>query len=200
MNTNTVILHAYSGVREVDQIPTWKYLRRLSDLHPEIDIVDVECSGLNDYADAVRNLWNGPHTLINIEQDLEPDEGMIEELLECPEPLCSQMYWLAALSTGRTESLYCAFVGQVNNLRPVEHGEEYADLSGLGLIKLTAEARKAIGMPDQVRWNELDYNLATRIKAAGLRWHCHWPVCLHHHGFMRGENERVRNERRTAPR
>lgn len=190
---NVLVLHCHSDKRMADQLPTWDYL---STIDTRYTVYHYLCQQPYDYADAVRAHWDGDHTLVNVEQDMEPDAGMLESLLECPDPMCGQAYWLSCLSTGRREPLYCAFLG--NNFMPLRYGDPHADAMGLGLIKLTAEARRRLGPPDRVLWNQLDYEILRHVRASGSLWHVHWPACLHHHGFMDGENAKIKTHRQRA--
>ena len=189
---STLILHAYGQSRPMDQQPTWAYL---DTIRGDYTVIDRKCVLPDGYAALWREHWNGPETLVNIEHDMEPDPGMLEALLCCPEAMCGQAYWLPALSTGRTEALCCAFK---DDFQPLKYGETQARAMGLGLVKLTPEARRAIGMPDLVRWNQLDYEIFRRVRAAGLFWHVHWPACIHNHGFKQGENEKLKEYRALA--
>jgi len=189
---DTIILHCHSDKRLEDQAGTWQYL---SQLESRYTIYHYLCRDTYDYADAVRAHWDGPHTLVNLEHDMEPDDGMLESLLECDSDLCGQAYWLSCLSTGRYEPLYCAFLG--GNFLPLQYGDTQADAMGLGLVKLTAQARQALGTPDRVPWNQLDYEILKHVRASGLLWHVHWPACLHNHGFMQGENAKIKSFRES---
>ena len=190
--SDTIILHCHSDKRMADQVGTWEFLSRVETRYT---VYHYLCQGPYDYADAERYHWEGDHTLINIEHDMEPDDGMLEEMLACPEPLCGQAYWLSCLSTGRIESLICAFMG--DSFMPIEFGDDRAQAMGLGRVKLTAEGRRALGTPARVKWNELDYEILRHIRSTGLLWHVHWPVCIHNHGFMRGENAKLKAFRQS---
>jgi hypothetical protein len=133
----------------------------------------------------VRFLWGGTHTLINVEHDHECSDDLIQELLDCPEPLCSHAYTLFMPSTGGLPH----YAHRTGPKPPaggewIKQGDEWADFGGIGFCKITPQAR--VRPLAQSSWQVVDCAIS---KATDARWHVHWqqgpsgPVGVEHYHY-----------------
>lgn len=132
----------------------------------------VCCHDELDYWRGLNEAWLTGATVINLEHDVECSDAHIEELLDCPEPLCTWAYRLHWRSTG----LPGGRVAQSMAGQQLAAGAPRADWSGLGLVKVTRDARS--GALRREPWQRVELAVADAV--AGT-WHVHWPEVRHHH-------------------
>lgn len=139
------------------------------------DTTVVDCGGDDHaYGRALAEAWASDRTVVNVEHDLECSDELIQELLDCPEPLCARTYLVYAVSGIHDAPAYpfC-----VTNPGPwVTGGEEWAAWAAPGFFKATPEAR----MPNlPVRhWLCVEDVVNDWVTT---RWHLHWPAIEHDH-------------------
>lgn len=122
------------------------------------DIWDVSEPRNYAYQSYWNDRWVMGHTFINVEQDVVPWAGALEELAECPEPWCAFNYHLKCHRAHVPMTL-------PNGYPPT------------GCCKVSAEA---ISMTeglweDLVMWDHCDGHLADGLREAGLDVHPHYP-------------------------
>lgn len=132
------------------------------------------CRGDSDYWHALSALWETDWTIVNVEHDIEVIDAHLDELLACPHPLCSWAYECHFASTGRAEGIIAAGTGDWAH--HLQGGEEWADWSAIGLVKITARART--GPLAYRHWQQLERSVHNAVQRP---WHVHWPLIPHHH-------------------
>jgi hypothetical protein len=137
-------------------------------------VLPALCAGDHDYWRALAEYWDSGRTLVNVEHDIDVTDGHIAELLDCPHSLCSWAYECHFATTGKPQSIVAAGTGDWAH--HLQGGEEWADWSAIGLVKLTPQARtgELVGLP----WGQLEKAVH---KAVARPWHMHWPLVAHHH-------------------
>lgn len=138
-------------------------------------VVPIPCVGPLDYYKGVAAWWRTSRTIINVEHDMEVSDGLIQGLLDCPQPMCSWAYWLGIPSGGPHWAHRTGKKPPCGGMW-VETGDEWADYGGIGFCKITPEARVR-PLPEQT-WQFVDIAVA---EATDLRWHLHWPAVGHSH-------------------
>lgn len=139
------------------------------------------CADVFDYGDGWRELWESGDTIVCVEHDMEFSDALVDELLSCPQPLCAHAYlmhqygppfyahgWLPQQKGLRA---------QASCIRWIDHGEERADYSAVGFVKIAPRARR-FPLAENIPWMavEQEVNAAT----TGT-WHIHWPGVEHYH-------------------
>lgn len=144
-------------------------------------VVPACCEGPYDYWRALADLWDGLETIVNVEHDVEASDDHVAQLLACGHLLCSWAYQCHWISTGLPRDVIAAGLGARD---PQTHpdpvhltgGEEWANWSAIGLVKIAPEART--GPLRREPWQQLE--LAVHDAVSGP-WHMHWPPVTHHH-------------------
>lgn len=150
-----------------------------SAIHTGKNIVCVEPF---DYWRGIFEEWDTDRTLIIVEHDMEVSDDLIARLLAEPHPLVSFAYPLYWVSTGKGEPQYAQRVGDFPPDRkylgtPVREGDAWADFTGIGLCKISPQARQH-GPPRQASWQHVD--MAVNAAISG-RWRVLWPEVAHFH-------------------
>lgn len=145
------------------------------------EVRPVLCADEWDYWRGLAAEWDSGRTLINVEHDIEWSDEHIAELVACPHGACSFAYVCHWKSSGIAGGVIAAGAGaRDSELQPDAHylqgGEEWANWSGLGLVKITRQAR--IGRLRREPWNRLELAVADAVRGP---WHMHWPTVQHHH-------------------
>lgn len=122
--------------------------------------------------EAIVPYWDGPETLVHLDNDIELTDAHIDELLACPHAACSWAYRLHWASCGIAEGVMAQrFKGQY-----VTEGDEWSDISGHGLIKLTRAAR--VAPLRKAIWSRVEGSIHESFAGP---WHLHWPEVNHWH-------------------
>ena len=137
----------------------------------------VECQGDFDYSHGLAEAWVSDATVVNVEHDLEVSDTLIQNLIDCPEPLCAQTYPLYAASGahGTTDGPIYPYTA-TNPGAWVSEGTEWAEWAAPGFIKVTPDAR--VNPFPEKHWLTVEH--ATNYLTRGP-WHLHWPPVEHHH-------------------
>ena len=143
----------------------------------------IECVGPYDYWRGFLKHWDSDEVIVNVEHDLEISDEHIDALLDCPHPLCSVPYPCHWITTGMTRDVFAVGNDRWHGQFFFGGGEEWANWSAIGLVKIAPEARIApLGM---ARWARLEIAIEEAIKPP---WHLHWaepygtlPAVTHHH-------------------
>jgi hypothetical protein len=121
----------------------------------------------------MRKWWRTSHTLVNVEHDHDPSDELIQELLDCPEPMCVWAYMLHHLPGPPHYAQRDGGPGYGEWIRP---GVEWCGFSGIGFCKITPGARvRPLG---ESPWQEVDCAVS---RATDCKVHVHWPAVAHHH-------------------
>jgi hypothetical protein len=117
-----------------------------------------------DYWAGLNRFWRSDVTIVNVEHDVEATDEHVQALLDCPEPLCSHAYRCHWISTGLPGGVIAAGMGArvADTTMPPEAyylqgGEEWANWSAIGLVKVTAAARVGPLRPEP--WQRLELAL-----------------------------------------
>lgn len=197
-----IIYYSFSDVRLDHQGPTREALRKLSLMY---DVVPAHCTAPTTYWYGMRNLW-GTDTIVNIEQDIVPSEAHIESLINCPEPACTIPYrftdeswsvgtWITPdpdnwmVDTYDAETLSRDNLARYNQPLPgnfqfyADPLPEYAEFSGIGLVKLGLRVQDAIDPYTRPTdgWSDIDRWLSQQMVKQGFRWHVHRGSVKHIH-------------------
>lgn len=144
----------------------------------------LQVPALSDYSywQAFNLLWEQDVIIINIEHDIFPTKSQIDELLSCQHEFCAWSYKTpndSLIDNGkRVEVKPTAYITQAwEGGRPLEVGEEHADVAGIGFCKLGVTRELELS---PVPWYLVDsqVNLAVIDKGG---WHIHWPQIGHDH-------------------
>jgi hypothetical protein len=141
-------------------------------------VIPVECVGDFHYWQGWTDQWPSDQTIVNVEHDMECSDTLIQELLDCPEPLCTHAYTLYLPSVGAGPPHYAQRTGP----KPpaggewLNGGEEWCDFTGIGFCKITPRAR--VAPLERVSWQTVDCSVALATEG---RWHVHWPGVEHDH-------------------
>lgn len=183
----TLLIHCYSPTeRPKDQVETWSFLETVRRERPAIDVVDIACVNEGDYPRAWVDHWDHPGTIVNLEHDLVPTLEALDELIECPQELCTQGYKIYPLSTARKGEVFAQRLAANDPARYdrwIAEGDLYADFTGLGFVKIDHQARSVLMPPteDETTWTGWDFTLSNSFYKLGKCWHVHWPAITHNH-------------------
>jgi hypothetical protein len=129
------------------------------------------------YHAALAALWDHDGPLVNIEHDMEYSLPLIEELLDCPHPLCTHAYLLYEPTTREAEPHYAqSYHPRGHSGTWVERGVEWALWSGIGFCMIMPEVRA--GPLDQQPWMGVEISVNEAVQDP---WHVHWPGVEHFH-------------------
>lgn len=166
-----VVVSSYLPLRE-ETTATSRY-----PVHP------VKCLDELDYMEGVAAAWATDNTIVNIEHDLQYDDKLIDDLVNCPEPACAYPYLIHHHPL--KAPFYCCAIG--NRAKGwasfwvtcawVTPDDEWADFAAPGFIKVTPEARTPIVDLD-AHWQHVEFVINDHVTT---RWHLHWPAVEHYH-------------------
>ena len=139
-------------------------------------VLPVLCVDGLDYWRGLASVWDSDETIVNVEHDMEVTDEHVETLLACPHSLCSWAYESHWISTGLPRDVISAGTFGPNGRQYLDGGEEWAEWSAIGLVKIARDAR--IGPLTEAPWNRLELSVET---AVARPWHMHWPPVPHHH-------------------
>jgi len=154
--------------------------------HSHYPVRTAICSDLFDYGDGLTRLWQHGHTIVNVEHDMEFSDALVANLLECEHPLCAHAYQMHQ-PNDRGEPHYYAHgwlpretgpASRGQSIRWISRGEEWADHSGLGFVKIAPEAQR-YPLAENIPWQCVEQEVSAAV--AGTRWHIHWPEIEHYH-------------------
>ena len=174
----TRILYTHSAVRQDCQVEPAKSIARLRARGWAIDDRYVE--GDHGYWMALARGW-GVSKLINVEQDIVVEESQARGLDGCRADACAIPY---RLKTGEWS---------VYEVTPDDNGAgiinyyqtpgAWAGGSGLGLVKLSPKAQRAIPLNlypyMELSWWGLDVWISREMMRRGIRWHVHNDTARH---------------------
>lgn len=142
--------------------------------------------GPDDYETALRTVW-GEDDLVVVEWDKEVRLEQLLALERCPRPLCTWAYQIHPVTTALPASVYAHRLvvdGSVGWRGWIEKGAPWADLAGLGLVRISRGAQVAAGTAwPKGRFHDLDARVTGHLAAAvpSHLWHVHWPEVEHLH-------------------
>lgn len=115
----------------------------------------VQMYAPHDYWRFLDELWHRGESFIIVEHDIVVTPEVISKLVRCPRPWCANPYLQLP-------------------------GEP---VTGLGCTKFSARLLRAVDPfdpgPTHVIWQNVDYELCSRLRAAGYENHVHTPVVRH---------------------
>lgn len=144
------------------------------------DVQGIECHlehGEFNYCDGLQEAWATDKIVVNVEHDMEHSDLLIDDLVNCPYPLCSFAYqvWPTALQRW----IYCATSVKANGLLSwLNKGDEWAYWSSIGFCKIAPSAR--VKPLDRLFWQYIEHSINRVVGkyldggGAGLDWHIHW--------------------------
>lgn len=140
-----------------------------------------ECRDDFDYWRHLSVAFQGSHTVVNLEHDIEVTDDHVAALIGCPYPLCSWAYDVHWASTSLRDDVIAAGNGARDADRHpdpgfLQGGEEWAEWSAIGLVKITPDARVAPLRREP--WQRLELAVHDAVTRP---WHMHWPPVPHHH-------------------
>lgn len=135
-------------------------------------VAPVRCDDDYSYWRGLEKHWDGPDTLLNVEHDVGVTDAHLAALTDCPHEACTWAYLCHWASTGLARSIFAQSV----NGSPITEGDEWADRSGIGLVKIAASARVAPLRREQ--WPRVELAVADAVAGP---FHLHWPPVTHHH-------------------
>lgn len=140
-----------------------------SDIHR---VIPIRCDADEDYSLGVAAWWEHAAPIVNLEHDLEVTDREISDLLACPHSLCAHNYPMHWISTGNPNEV----LPHTMNGKFVQEGDEWAEWSAIGLVKIALEARTGSLYP--CHWHQVEDAIDKAV--TGL-WHLHGPPLKHHH-------------------
>jgi hypothetical protein len=116
----------------------------------------------------VQNLWI-------IEHDIFPTEGQIEELEACPYLLCVPLYYSEPSHTGLSKKVIVHRKYDMGGkLQWISANEEWADIVGIGMIKIHKLIRQTAELYRGNHWKHMDVYISELIRSSiGLQFHVH---------------------------
>jgi hypothetical protein len=148
----------------------------------QFKVRSVCCHNDYDYWRGVAEYWASGSMIVNVEHDMAVTDSHIQQLLDCPHALCSWAYLCHWITTGLPHDIYAAGTGLRNrDTHPdplhLQGGEEWANWSAIGLVKITPQAR--VGVLRREPWAQLELAVHDAVRRP---WHMHWnPSLTHHH-------------------
>ena len=127
--------------------------------------VSVLCDTDTAYWRGIADHWEQPLSIVNIEHDIEWTDAQISELLDCKYDACSFVYKCHWATTQQPNGSYAATIDG----RFIAPGDEWADWSAIGFIKIAPAAR--IAPLREVVWNRVEDAIDEAVQKP---WHMHW--------------------------
>ena len=139
------------------------------------ELTRVECRGPYDYWRGLAKAWATDETVLNVEHDIELYDADIDDLLDCPHPLCTRAYECHWITTSLPRDVFPMGHDRYQT-DFTEEGTEWANWSAIGCIKVAPEARSRVLL--MARWQNVEMAVEETITPP---WHVHWPPLKHHH-------------------
>lgn len=169
-----------TSLRE-DVIITSSYLTGEEPVKSErYDVHGIECKrehGEFDYCHGLQEAWMTDKTVVNVEHDMEFSDDLVDDLVNCPWPVCAFAYQV--FPTALQHWIYCATSEKSNGkLSWLNRGDEWAYWSSIGFCKIAPIAR--IKPLDRLFWQWLEHSVNRVVGnymnagGAGYNWHIHW--------------------------
>lgn len=156
----------------------------------------IECPTIGDfgYRNVLQYLFSQKVDLIIVEQDLILEVFHIRSLFFCRyHQICAWAYSIYPVSTSWTRPLIAHRVEDEDReveppYRWITKDQSFADLVGLGLIRIKQEvlekitARDLLEPFDKAHYTNCDTLMSLNMKKIiGQQWHIHWPEIEHKH-------------------
>jgi hypothetical protein len=140
------------------------------------------------YWRALNDHWGHGRTIVNVEHDVEFSDRLVQELVDCPHPLCTYAYRVYIQRRG-----YWIYA-PTRDGKWIAEGDEWADTASLGFTKIAASEQ---GQPlDRLPWKWLEHAVCGAVAGTGSAWdagclnrgrdrawHVHWPEIGHYHDY-----------------
>jgi hypothetical protein len=125
----------------------------------------------------LREYWR-TDDIIWLSHDIVPNNFIMDDLIHCKFPLCSQATYLMPIHTGLSEPVLNNRVRdeKTGSLRWTNYGEEWADIFATDLVKIGLPVQELIGDVPICPWRLFDNELA---KKCPVKTHVHWPTVTH---------------------
>ena len=150
----------------------------------EYPVLQVPVRGEDKYRyhQALNPWWDTRTTIVNVEHDMQCNDKLIADLLECRESNCTHAYKIynpsvVNISTGKVTNLQGPkqpYFAQFSKHTPIQEGDEWADYSGIGLCKLGGTRDHILRATP---WWQVEYEVNKSVPM----WHVHWPIVEHYH-------------------
>ena len=174
------ILYAYNPEsRPDDQIETSNAVHSIQNHRIHYAIVKEDQA----YENRIKDLWEMGEPFIILEQDIVPTQKDIDDLENCECDFCASKYRLYPRSTGLKEPVYAhriveeATYSIINRTRWVRDQDEFCDLYGFGLTKITPQGKYPLTID---RWRDIDSRLSKYTWKHGIKCHLHGEVKHNH--------------------
>jgi hypothetical protein len=194
-----MILHCYSEKNRGQQQETWDAIAAIETAGYTVKDELTTTRDDSAYWKVLLRNW-GKGVLILIEQDIVPTVSMIEGLAHCYQPVCTYPY--------KIQDHYSLWQGVWEANPPPSYGKhglvdfgktprptatiplpepfpEYAEGSGIGLVKLSKEMQNAIPLADYPaphQWDLMDTWISSYMsQVLQKKWHVHTPNVKHNH-------------------
>jgi len=177
------LIHPYlPGSRESEQRETLAFLEQLKD-NTNYTIEHIKTIDELDYETAIKYHWNQGEPFIILEQDNVPTLEILDSIRNCSEPICAANYILNMKDRKNVVSQYMSnriiTAGNATLIKAIKYvtNEEYADLYGFGLVKITPFGRYPF-MPSN--WRDMDSRLSIYTSKYGYKAHIHGTIKHNH--------------------
>ncbi len=175
------LLYVYSNKRVEDQVETKAFLESISN-NSNYNIYQYNTLEEYDYYNIVKTFWNRKKPFFILEQDIVPTLDILDEMRLCKEPFCAARYYIYPKSTALKEKVYAhRIITEYKNETDFKSkwvtDEDYADLYGLGLVKLTPFSN-FFETPNSYR--NLDFRISHHTYTHGFKAHLHGEVKHNH--------------------
>jgi len=148
------------------------------------DVEKIEMICKHTYADTLIER-NKKATILNIEQDILFNQEDIDEIANCPEPMCVFSYRLYPLTTGLPEPVIAHRnkTGATNFFFiPADYSGAFVDYAGFGFIKFKKGMLNILKFTEEEReWHAFDSRVSEKFFAKGIRFHLHPKILKHLH-------------------
>ena len=142
-------------------------------------VIPVLCDDDRGYWRGFAKYWEQPLSIVAIEHDVEVTDSQVNELLACKYSLCAFAYPIHWASSGNPNEVF----PHTKNGTPIEPGEEWAEWSAIGCLKMTPESRIAPLL--ECTWRRVEDAINAAVSGP---FHIHWdydedgiPSGLPHH-------------------
>lgn len=149
-----ILLHPYTpGFNDAGQSGCREFFQQHESELMNWTVMHCLCDDPYAYERYLLSVWG--QDLIIVEHDIVPTVEMLISLAECPHPLCVQAY------KGNKQFVQMKDTGEA--WEPITEGDEWCDIAGLGLVRISKGIQEEIGGWEPGTWNTLDIRMQHHI-------------------------------------
>lgn len=174
------ILYAYNpNIRPTDQMETKTALKKIQKHTIHYSIANDDKS----FEKNIQYMWEEGKPFIICEQDIVPEQEDLDSLANCQYDLCASKYRLYPISTGLAEEVFAHRIavegssGILYKARWIEDEDQFCDLYGFGLTKITPHGKYPIPIE---KWRDIDSRISKYTWKQGKKCHIHKEVKHNH--------------------